>query len=213
MALCDTEAGDLDAGRTLADEAARTFGDLGDAWGGAMVSLVLARVAHDQGNGGRAHEELGRARDIARRIGDAGIEVRVLAELAALEHELGETDDAERHARAVLSLRRDGIGGHGAEVQALTVLARLAVDQHDLPAARLLLEDAVRLKEHAAPTTAWRVANAELSLLLAAAGDGDAALRYAEVAADGAHEVPRAASRARQARAAAVAAAAAGREG
>ena len=205
MALCDTEAGDLDAGRALAEEAARTFGDLGDAWGGAMVSLVLARLAHDRGDGGAAREELGRARDIARRISDTGIEVRVLAELAALEHELGETDDAERHARAVLSLRRSGVGGHGAEVQALTVLARLAIDQGDRPAARLLLEEAVRLKEHAAPTTAWRVANAELARLLAAAGDRDAALRHAALAAEGADEVPRVAALARQARAAAAA--------
>jgi hypothetical protein len=205
MAMCDTEAGDLDAGASLAEEAGRTFADLGDAWGAAMVSLVLARVAHDRDETGQARGELARARDIARRIGDAGIEVQVLAELSALEHELGERDDADRHARAVLSLRREGVGGHSAEVQALVVLARLAADHHDRATARLLLEDAVRLKEHAVPSTTWRVANAELALLLAAEGD-EAALAHAEVAAEGSDEVPRAAALARRAREAATAA-------
>jgi hypothetical protein len=171
-----------------------------------MVSLVLARVAHDRDETGQARVELARARDIARRIGDAGIEVQVLAELSALEHELGERDDADRHARAVLSLRREGIGGHSAEVQALVVLARLAADHRDRATARLLLEEAVRLKEHAVPSTTWRVANAELALLLATEGEGVIALGHAEAAAEGSDEVPRVAALARRAREAAAAA-------
>lgn len=181
-------AGEVDAGARLAADAGRCFEELGDPWGRTMSGLLLAMAGRARGERQAARSRLREALAIAGRVTHVGEDARILAELAQLEADDGEVDEASRRARAALALVRAGIGDQDSGLRALVVLAGLAGRSGDHTGAQLLLGEAVAMRTSTTATDTWRQANAELALTLVADGDTDAAALLAAAAADGADE-------------------------
>ncbi|CAN5747363.1 hypothetical protein BH24ACT3_BH24ACT3_08420 [soil metagenome] len=188
LAACQIEGGAPADAEPLLAEAARIFGELDYPWGEAMVNLAAGQHARTVGAIDRARTALRAGLGTARHVTYVGEESRLLAELAGLEADAGEVEEAERRARAALALVRAGIGDADSELRALIVLGELAERRGDRAAAQLLLEEAISLQEPSGATSAWRRAHAHPALLLASRGASVEAQRAAEVAVDGGEE-------------------------
>lgn len=187
LALCANEAGDLEEADRAVAAARSGLAELDDRWTEAMVALARARLATDRGDLAGARAALDEGLLAARSVRDVGNEARLTAERAVTESVLGRPAEAVAHARQALNLVRGGVGDRETELRALLVLAGAEDDD----GARVLLEEAATLAA-GVPTSTARATAAELSMLLARAGDLDEARRLATVAADGAEESLRA---------------------
>ncbi len=184
-------AGDVDDGARLASDAGRAFEELADPWGKAMAGLLLGMAGRARGEWEVARNHLREALAIAGRVTHVGEDARILAELAQLEVDAGDADEASRRARAALALVRSGIGDQDSGMRALVTLARLARRSGDHNGAQLLLGEAVAMRTAATATDTWRQANADLALVRVADGDLEGAVPLAAAAADGAEESAR----------------------
>ncbi len=123
-----------------------------------MAHLVLGGAARLRGALDEARTLLLSGLDTARTVTYVGEESRLLAELAAVEAEAGNADEATRRARAALALARSGLGDQDTGLRALLVLAQLAAHAGDVDAEQLLLEEAVSARRDHSATDTWRQA-------------------------------------------------------
>ncbi|MCB1005548.1 MAG: universal stress protein [Acidimicrobiales bacterium] len=159
----------------LADEAIARFEELEDEFGVGLARLVAAYAARAGGDRERARRTLRAILDAGRPTGVPAEDARALAELAAIELEQGALDEADRRARASLTLVRAGIGDDESGLKALRVLARVAIARGQMDAAELLLEEAASPRDPGDRTEGWRLATIALADLRLARGDRDAA--------------------------------------
>lgn len=182
MATC----GQLGEATAQADIAERMFRELDDVWGLAMIVLARGIIARFGGRWRAARRHLLDGLEMARRVEWVAEEARLLTELATVELQAGNREDARRRARAALALVRTGIGDHESELRALCVLGEVSRARGDLAEAQLVLEEAAGPVEAAPATTTlgWALAQATVADLLVECGDLDSAQRRAERAYD-----------------------------
>lgn len=176
--------GDTDGGGVLAGEAIARFEELEDEFGVGLARLVAAHAARTGGDLAGARRILRTILDAGRPAGVPAEDARALAELAAIELDEGSLDEAERRARASLTLVRAGIGDDESGLKALRVLARVAAARGQLDAAELLLQEAAAPRDRGDRTEGWRLATIALAELLLDRGDREAARALARDAAE-----------------------------
>lgn len=155
----------------LATEAQWRFEELEDPWGLALARVVRAQCARLTGDAAGAREVLVDTIALARTSSYTGEDARLLAELARVELDDGDHDEAERRARAALALVRAGIGDHESGLRSLLVLAEVERHRDEPGRAELLLEEAVAPRDPEDRTDGWRAAALVLARLRLDAGD------------------------------------------
>lgn len=191
QAGCELEAGDVEGARATARAALRAFAELEDAWGDASARLLQGMVERVAGDLPAAINALERGLERAHQVASVGGEARLRAELAAALLDAGNTEGAEREARATLALVRSGGGDSDSEIRALVVLAKRAHALGDRAQASLLIEEAIGLAGGEVRTSVWRRAVAWAAILAAEAGDLARAQQLAADAVDGSWESAR----------------------
>lgn len=161
--------GDTGIARATALEAISHFEELDDAWGLALARVVAAQAARAEGDLTSAGQLLAEA--LAAADPAVGEDARILAELARVELESDQLEEAERHARSSLALVRAGVGDHESGLRALGVLAEAARQRDEPEVAELLLEEAVDDRHPEDRSDAWRLAALSLARLRLTAGD------------------------------------------
>ncbi len=173
LAACLVAQAQLTEAEQLVTAAGRPLSDKDTLWEQAMLHLIQGRIARSRGQLDQARRRLQRGLETSRGTSYVGAEARLLIELAGVELEAGNPDVAEDRARATLAVVRAGLGDDDSQLRARIVLARLAKRRGDPGEAELQLEDVIAAGtgKRGPITDTWRVANAELALLLVESGE------------------------------------------
>ncbi len=192
LAACLVAQAEVGEAERLISKAERPLSDREMLWEQSMLHLIDGRIARTKGDVERARRALQRGLETSRGTSYVGAEARLLIELAGLELECGNLDEAEDRARATLAVVRAGLGDDDSQLRARVVLARVAHQRGDTDQAELQLQDVVATGAGRGPITdTWRVANAELAQVLVETGQLDRARQAVERAADGGVETVR----------------------
>ncbi|MEO6628573.1 MAG: adenylate/guanylate cyclase domain-containing protein [Aquihabitans sp.] len=163
--------GDTEVAATLIAEAESHLAELDDVWGLSIARVVRAQAARIGGDLVLARAVLSEALSSSRDLAYVGEDARLIVELARVELDARELDEAERHARSGLALVRAGIGDHESGLRSLYVLAEIEDRRGHADAAELLLEEAVTERDPDDRTDAWRQAAIALAERRLHAGD------------------------------------------
>ena len=191
LGACRAGAGEVESAESLARDGLRRFDEVSEPWGQVMAHLVLGMVSRLRGRCDEARDWLSLGLETARRVTYVGEDARLLAELAGVEADSGNHEDALRRARAALALVRSGLGDQDVGLRALLILAELRTVAGDLDEAQLLLEEAVSTRAVHTPTETWRQASARLAMVLCEQGDRVGALERLAAAEAGPTETLR----------------------
>ena len=163
--------GHVEAAHALATDADQHFEELDEPWGLALSRVVRAQAARAGGDLDEARATLRGAIASNRLLPHVGEDARLLTELARVELDAGNLQDAEHQGRAALALVRAGIGDHESGLRALLVLAEVERARGNGGVAELLLEEATERREPEDRTDGWRHAAVALARTRADAGD------------------------------------------
>lgn len=163
--------GEVDEGGEIVARAEMHFEELGDSWGLALSRVVRSQILRAQGELAEARQILERSIAANQALSYVGEDARLTSELARVELEMGDLDEAERQGRAALALVRAGIGDQESGLRSICVLAAVEDARGQAAEAQLLLEEAAAPRAPGDRTEAWRQAALALARHRLAAGD------------------------------------------